>query len=174
LVRGDFDLVLDEVYPGFSQPQMAEVDRELLGADPIRLVTAVPGEAGVTGKKALRVHRDARWVVELPGSSARAWVVAVCRAAGFEPDIAFESNDVLVHARLIESGHAVGFLPDLMRRELPSGVHAHQLSSPHQREIVTTCRRGAREHPAIGAVREGLRVVLEETTRATAPVPPQH
>jgi DNA-binding transcriptional LysR family regulator len=168
LVRGDFDLVLDEVYPGFPQPKPAEIDRELLGADPIRLVTAAPAEPGVSGKKGLRAHWDARWVMELPGSPAREWVMATCRAAGFEPDIAFESNDVLVHARLVESGHAVAFLPDLMRLDLPPGVHAQQLSSSHQREIVSTCRRGAREHPAIRAVRGALRVALEETTRSTS------
>jgi DNA-binding transcriptional LysR family regulator len=167
LVRGDFDLVLDEVYRGFPQPQPDEIDRELLGVDPIRLVTAKPGAPGVSGKAGLRARRDARWVMELPGSPAREWVMATCRAAGFEPDIAFESNDVLVHARLVESGHAVGFLPDLMRRDLPPGVHAQHLSSSHQREIVSTCRRGAREHPAIRAVRGALRVALE-TTRSTS------
>jgi DNA-binding transcriptional LysR family regulator len=95
--------------------------------------------------------------MELPGSPGRQWTVAVCRAAGFEPDVVYESTDMVVHAELVGHGHAVAFLPDLMWVGRSPLVRLRHLSPAHRRAVVTTCRSGARTHPTITAVRDALR-----------------
>jgi hypothetical protein len=42
-----------------------------------------------------------------PGTGA----VTLCRSAGFEPGVRFESTDLLPHTRLIEQGRATALLP---------------------------------------------------------------
>ena len=54
---------------------------------------------------------DSAWIIKPPGSRARQWAVAMYRAAGFEPDVHFESADLLLHARMAEQHQAVAFLP---------------------------------------------------------------
>ena len=103
---------------------------------------------------------QARWAMEPPGTRSRDWAVATCRAAGFEPNIACESIDVLLHARLVAQAHAVAFLPALASTHAtgctlaPSGSH---------RTIHLGFRRGSQTNPAICAARTALRAVADHT-----------
>ncbi|MGK5642950.1 LysR substrate-binding domain-containing protein, partial [Streptomyces sp. URMC 126] len=113
LLARDFDLVVTEEYPGDPIPHPAELEREALLDDTLRL--AVPGPADGGPPTALRMLADHPWVMEPEGTAARRWATALCREAGFEPDVRFESSDLLLHLRLVEEGHAAAFLPDLVR-----------------------------------------------------------
>lgn len=166
LLPRDFDLVIDEVYPGYPQQISARLDQQPLTADPIRL--ACPRAIGAA--RELRDHTDSPWVMEPPGSPAREWTVATCRKAGFEPDIVYESTDIVVHTRLVEAGHAVAFLPDLLTLERSIDAAIHQVSRLHRRRIVTTCRSSARDHPAILVLRKALQVA-SRPGKAPSPAP---
>ncbi|MEI5099209.1 LysR substrate-binding domain-containing protein [Streptomyces sp. PmtG] len=162
LLARDFDLVVAEEYPGGAEPRPDVLEQEELCRDPLRL--ALPGPAAAddprTGPRSLSGHP---WVMEPEGTAARRWAMTLCREAGFEPDVRFESTDLLVHLRLAEQGHAAAFLPDLVwgaaafpavrpavtLRDLPDGQGA--------RRIFTVVRRGSSRHPAARAVRRALR-----------------
>src|SRR5690606_1216240 len=104
-----FDLVVAEQYPGHIRELRPGIERMPLGQDPVRL--ALPPYS--TETELSRLHAQA-WVMEPRGTAVRQWAVQQCRAAGFEPEVRFEATDLIAHARLVESGHAVAMLPDLV------------------------------------------------------------
>ncbi|SHF55042.1 LysR substrate-binding domain-containing protein [Streptoalloteichus hindustanus] len=161
LLARDFDLVVAEEYPGHPRPRPAELELADLCEDPLRL--AQPGEAGPAGPtEALRALADHAWIMEPVGTAARSWATALCRQAGFEPDVRFESTDLLLHVRLVEQGHAVALLPDLVWGGQPPTVAVRGLPRGHQsRRLFTVVRRGRGEHPAIQAFRAALRTAAE-------------
>ncbi|MGW2051062.1 LysR substrate-binding domain-containing protein [Streptomyces sp. NPDC001858] len=155
----DFDLVLAEEYPGNPHPRPAELEQEDLLDDPLHLALPAtadsPDSDGPTA--ALRSLADRPWAMEPEGTFARHWAMTLCRNAGFEPDVRFETTDLLLHLRLVEQGHAAAFLPDLVwsgkqptvpLRRLPRGQRA--------RRVFTVVRRGRSRHPAVLACRNAL------------------
>lgn len=150
-----FDLVVAEQYPGHTRELRDGLDRELLWHDPIRLATAP--EAPV---RSLADARELSWIMEPEGTAARAWAVQQCRAAGFEPDVRFEADDLLAHIRFIAAGHAVGLLPGLALAGDERAVRTVGLASAPDREIFTTARRSSAGTPAVRAVRDALREAI--------------
>ncbi|MQY05417.1 LysR family transcriptional regulator [Actinomadura macrotermitis] len=150
LLARDFDLVVTEEYPGSPVPRPAEIEHAELCEDEIRLALppgAHPAELA-----------DRPWVMEPAGSAARQWATTLCRAAGFEPDVRFESSDVLLHLRLARQGHAVALLPDLVWAGGTPEVELRRLPEGRRtRRIFTAARRGGGAHPAVAACRDALR-----------------
>ncbi|MGW3464821.1 LysR substrate-binding domain-containing protein [Streptomyces olivaceoviridis] len=155
----DFDLVLAEEYPGNPNPRPAELEQEDLLDDPLHL--ALPKPAG-TGEAdgptaALRSLADHPWVMEPEGTAARHWAMTLCRNAGFEPDVRFETTDLLLHLRLVERQHAAALLPGLVWTGQPPTVTLRPLPRGQRtRRIFTVVRRGRGRHPAVRACREAL------------------
>ncbi|NEB00901.1 LysR family transcriptional regulator [Streptomyces sp. SID13726] len=155
----DFDLVLAEEYPGNPNPRPAELEQEDLLDDPLHL--AVPTRANTLHTDdptaALRQLADHPWVMEPEGTAARHWAITLCRTAGFEPDVRFESTDLLLHRRLVEQEHAAAFLPDLVWNDRPPTVALRTLPhAQHTRRVFTVVRRGRSRHPAVLACRGAL------------------
>lgn len=178
----DFDLVIAEQYPGRTRPLHPELDRVPLAADEIRLALPRAGGwrdaaaggsgadggvgAGIAAGAAALAQAAARpWVMEPAGTAAREWAEQLCREAGFEPDVRFETADLMAHIRLIRSGNAVGLLPDLVwAGERPSVTLVPLPGTPH-REVFSSARRASVARPAVVAVRDAL-------ARAAAPHSP--
>ncbi|MEV6396252.1 LysR substrate-binding domain-containing protein [Streptomyces sp. NPDC051907] len=160
LLARDFDLVVAEEYPGSPDARPAELEQEDLCDDPLRLARprGVEGAGPAGAREALRELAGHPWVMEPEGTTARHWAMTLCRTAGFEPDVRYESTDLLLHLRLVEQGHAAALLPDLVwsggrptvaLRPLPRGQGT--------RRVFTAVRRGRSRHPAIQACRRALR-----------------
>ncbi|WP_019069045.1 LysR substrate-binding domain-containing protein [Streptomyces hokutonensis] len=158
LLARDFDLVITEEYPGNPHPRPAELEHEPLCEDPLRLATPRPVDQGTGPLDELRALADHPWVMEHVGSPARHWATALCRTAGFEPDVRFESADLVLHLRLAELGHAAALLPDLAWNGRPPAVTLRELPEGHRtRSLFTAVRSGRGPHPAIRACRQALR-----------------
>ncbi|MGW7758976.1 LysR substrate-binding domain-containing protein [Streptomyces violaceusniger] len=154
LVAHDFDLVIAHEYPGHPLPRLPQIEHQTLVRD--RLHIAVPTEQGDRTLK-LADLADHAWVMEPTGTPARRWCEAVCREAGFEPNVRYCSYDLLLHVKLVEAGEAVALLPDLVWAGAGPTVAQHRLAGPHNnRHIVAATRRGANGHPAVLAVRQAL------------------
>jgi DNA-binding transcriptional LysR family regulator len=147
-----FDLAVAEQYPGHTRAHRDRLDRETLGTDPVRL--AVPEGSGLHD---LIDTAGVPWIMEPEGTAARYWTVQQCRAAGFEPDIRFDSADLEIHVHLVRAGHAVSLLPDLVWTGNTDGIRLIGLPGPSHRELFTSARRAASSRPAIRAVRTALR-----------------
>jgi DNA-binding transcriptional LysR family regulator len=94
--------------------------------------------------------------MEPVGTTPREWAVAVCRQAGFEPDIRYTSADPHTHLRFVEAGLAAALLPDLAGAKYRQGVVTRRLRGRPTRQIFTTVRRGAARHPAVQALTTAL------------------
>ncbi|MFF4345763.1 LysR family transcriptional regulator [Streptomyces sp. NPDC001530] len=160
LLARDFDLVVGEEYPDNPNPRSNELEQEDLCDDPLRLAQPDPALTADSASptEALRALAGHPWVMEPQGTAARHWAMTLCRNAGFEPDVRFESTDLLLHLRLVELGHAAALLPDLVWNGRPPTIALRRLPRGHQaRRIFTAVRRGRGRHPAIQACRDALR-----------------
>jgi DNA-binding transcriptional LysR family regulator len=169
LLARDFDLVITEEYPGDPHPRPAELEQQPLCDDPLRLATPRPTDAtdpaGPTEQ--LRALADHPWVMEPQGTPARRWATALCRTAGFEPDVRFESADLVLHLRLAEQGHAAALLPDLAWHGRPPTVALRPLPDGHRaRSLFTAVRSGSSNHPAIRAFRRALLQAISPVDRS--------
>jgi DNA-binding transcriptional LysR family regulator len=116
LRAGEFDLaLLFEL--GEAQADLRRV--ELL-EDPLYL--ALPRGHRLTGRRALRLEelRGEAWVQTSRSSPCARHVVRCCHAAGFEPNVAFESDDYQTVQGLVAAGVGVALIPELAFFDRPS------------------------------------------------------
>lgn len=161
LIAGEFDLVLVEDYPGHPQRRRPELEYRHLAADNMYL--GLP--SGCAGRGLAELDRHP-WIMEPAGTAAREWATAVCRAAGFEPDVRYETSDMLLHARLVRTGHAAALLPSLLITGAGQGIQLTELPGSPARLIHTAIRSGGHEQPA-------LRVLHQALAAAVPPRPPR-
>jgi len=152
LVAREFDVVLGEEYPGHPQPRRREIERHRLITDELRLVTPRTWN----GAEELVQLAGQPWAMEPVGTAPREWSTALCRDAGFEPDVRFTSTDLLIHLRLVETGHAAALLPDLAGAGQRHGVRASRLHGRPVRQVFSAVRRGAGRHPALTALERAI------------------
>ncbi len=146
----EFDLVVAEQYPGHAAPRQPDLDRVPLLEDELRL--GVPFDA-----HSLADLARSPWVMEPRGTASRHFAEQLCRQAGFEPDVRFETADLQAHIRLIESGHAVALLPDLVWGGREPGIRLLQLPGAPRRTVFTSAREARVARPGIIACRDALR-----------------
>ena len=158
----DFDLVIAEQYPGHTRAHRDDLDRVHLAADAIRL--ALPPHPARSGTVDLAAASAMPWVLEPQGTASREWAEQLCREAGFEPDVRFETADLMAHIRLIRSGNAVGLLPDLVWAGEAPSVTLVDLPGHPEREVFSSTRLAAASRPAVVACRDAL----ARAARATA------
>lgn len=161
LVARDFDVVLSEHYPADAPVASPGVRTEAVLWDPLSL--AIPA---VWPQRRLAELAHAPWAMEPAGTNIRAWSTFVCRAAGFEPDVTFESDDVLLHARLVGRGLAAAFLPGL---GVETGPEVRLVATGQARVIAASARTGGEANPAIAAVHAALREIVRGRVRRSAP-----
>jgi len=142
----DFDLVIAEQYPGHSAPRQPDLDRVGLCEDELRL----------GGASSIKEAASMAWVMEPRGTASRHFAEQLCRTAGFEPDVRFETADLQAHIRLIESGNAAAILPDLVWAGRTPSVQLTSLDGAPRREVFTSVREASRDRPTIVAVRDVL------------------
>lgn len=119
--------------------------------------TAHAEDAGRAEGRGVRGLAGVAWVMEPEGTASRQWATRLCREAGFEPDVRFESTDLLLHLRLVERGLAAALLPGLVWAGRPPTVQVDRLPAEHRiRRLFTASRRGGGEHPAVRAFRTAL------------------
>lgn len=151
----DFDLVIAEQYPGSTRAHRAELDRVVLTSDAIRLATSADRDARIR-TRSLADAAQLPWVMEPQGTAARTWATQLCRAAGFEPDVRYETADLIAHIRLIRSGNAVGLLPDLVWAREEPDVRLLALAGNPRRTVFTSARRSSAARPGVVACRDAL------------------
>lgn len=161
----DFDLVIAEEYPGHAAPHLPGLDRHPLTTDAIRLATP-PASSGRWPARSIVDAADAPWVMEPRGAASRHWAEQACRRAGFEPHVRFETADLQAHVRLIETGHAVALLPDLIWQGThPSSVTLVPLDGDPYRTVFTSTRSTIAARPSVLA----FRAALEQAAAELAP-----
>ena len=86
--------------------------------------------------------RDAAWIRD-SGQVCREQLVEMCAAAGFTPDVAFDSDDFPMVSGLVESGVGVALVPDLAVHQMGRRVVLRRLRP----RLVRRIRALAPPHP---------------------------
>lgn len=129
-----------------------------LAAEP--LVLALPEAHRLAGRARLRVAdlRDEQLIAFPAGATIRDAVQHAAHAAGFEPRIAFETNEVARMRALVSAGLGVAVLPRSDARAPAPPVRLVALRAPTLKHRISLCwRHGKRHAPAARALLEQAR-----------------
>ena len=171
LKQGVHDLALTYSYETVDEPEDRDVERHLLLED--RMWLAVPKNHRLSGKAAVSIAElsDEAWLCGNGAATCRQNVILACRGAGFDPRIAFESDDYQVLQGLIASGLGVTLLPDLALTALHPGVAVVPVKPrPPIRYVWAATRAEGSRSPAADAMVEILREVGDRYAAETAAV----
>lgn len=157
----EFDLVIAEQYPNHAAPRHRSLDRVPLTTDSLHL--AVPVSGRFDEVDAIERGDGLPWVMEPHGAASRHWAEQLCRQAGFEPDVRFETDDLQAHVALIESGNALAVLPDLMLVPRRPKARLIELPGRPRRSVFTSVRTSSADTPAVRACRSVLADVFPES-----------
>jgi len=171
LVAHEFDVVLGEEYPGLPQPPVPGVQTQQLALDELLLAVPTHGPYARGGQDGAPVRpaelADVPWVIDPADTAPGQWARALCRSAGFEPDVRFDSPDLLLQIHLVEKGHAAALLPGLLLdTDRSHAIRVSRLPGRPHRRLLTGVRAGASRHPAVRAFRNALKQGLRQTTEA--------
>jgi DNA-binding transcriptional LysR family regulator len=158
LRAGEFDLALLFEFEGVGERLGAGIRRFELIEDPLHL--ALPGSHPLARRRQLALEdlREESWVQTSIASPCARHVVRSCHAAGFEPRVAFESDDYQTVQGLVAAGVGVALIPQLALSAVRPDIRIRALHprSP-VRQVLAATRRGAPVTPAVATMLNTLR-----------------
>jgi DNA-binding transcriptional LysR family regulator len=170
LRAGEFDLALLFEFPGFRERHGQGLRSVTLLEDPMDV--ALPSEHPLADKPALGLGdlSDQDWVQTSASSPCARHVVRSCLAAGFEPNVTFESDDYETVQGLVAAGVGVALIPRLALTRLHPGIVVRSLApqSP-ARKVVAATMSG----PGVAPAARTMLRVLVDVARQYTEVPPQ-
>lgn len=156
LQAGDVDLAITFGYP----EAVGEADRDrdvaitVLGDDPIDIVVPLGHTAATASRHRLSALADETWVAGC--DRCRAHLVETCRRAGFEPAIAFTTDDFVTQQALVAAGLAVAAMPrSTLGAHADPGVRAAPCAELTARQVMVAVI-GDPVPPAVAALRDRL------------------
>jgi DNA-binding transcriptional LysR family regulator len=165
LRAGEFDLALLFEFPGVRERPGDGLRSISLLEDP--MYVALPAEHRLASKHALELPdlREQQWVQTSASSPCARHVVRSCLAAGFEPDVAFESDDYETIQGLVAAGVGVALIPRLALTRVHPGIVVRALAprSPARRVVAATMA-GPGVAPAAETMIEVLRALAGRYT----------
>lgn len=156
LLAGDVELAVVDEYDYVPLAVPDSVVAEPLGSEPLVLVTP----RGWTGavSPALAELAGERWVMPPDDAACGLAVRSACRAAGFEADVRWISDDMLVLARAVAAGHGIAVLPVRSVAADAADIDTRPLRTPHLARRLTVVARGSTlGRPAVAAVLAAVR-----------------
>jgi DNA-binding transcriptional LysR family regulator len=158
LRAGEFDLALLFEFPGEDQ-QSTGLDKTALIHDPMWVALPVDHKLARKHNLALIDLRDQDWVQTSPRSACARHVISVCRSAGFEPRVSFESDDYDTVQGLVAAGVGVALIPRLALSHRRPGLVVRRLApeNPVRSVFAATPRAPA----VLPAAQEMLRILSQ-------------
>lgn len=147
---GHLDVCVDQEYDLIPHTRHDDFDRELLLTEPVYL--AVPASWPGTS---MADFRDRDWVAAGPDHECGVLTRSVCQAAGFEPDLRYETDDIEVSLGFVRADLAVALLPRLAATRIPDDVRLVAVPEARRRVWALT-RPAARGRRAVGVVVDAL------------------
>jgi DNA-binding transcriptional LysR family regulator len=176
LRRGEVDLAVLFDYPSPSLPAAddRDLDRVVLLTESLHI--ALPLDHRLAGADSIRLRdlKDEAWLCSARPSSCSEVILESCREAGFEPRIAFESDDYSVLQGFVAGGLGVTLLPDLALAALRDDVVIREVApTAPQRRVWGAVRAVGARSPAADAMLEilqeqGVTLVEEAASAAEA------
>jgi DNA-binding transcriptional LysR family regulator len=159
---GEFDLALLFEFRGVGEKLGAGMRRFELLEDPMRLALPSGHPLASKAKVGLGDLSGEAWVQTSAQSPCARHVVRSCHAAGFEPNVAFESDDYLTVQGLVAAGVGVALIPHLALTSVRDDIAIRSLQprGPVRRVLAAT-PRGAAMMPAVATMIEILRAAAK-------------
>jgi DNA-binding transcriptional LysR family regulator len=166
LKQGDSDLAVLFDYPAFPLDFSRDVEAELIYEEPMRV--ALPPGHPLAAAKSVRIEdlADEDWLCGAMPSSCRFQVINLCREAGFEPKITFQSEDYAVIKGFVAGGLGVSIMPELAGGHPNIELRPVRGQKPVRRVWAVTRETEARPPAAeemLGVLREVCREYREGT-----------
>lgn len=140
LRAGEFDLALLFEFPGVRERPGTGLRTVALLEDPMHV--ALPAEHELAARPAITLAdlREENWVQTSAASPCARQVVRSCLAAGFEPNVTFESDDYETVQGLVAAGVGVALIPRLALTHVHSGIVVRELAprSPARKVVAAT------------------------------------
>ncbi|MDE3132234.1 MAG: LysR family transcriptional regulator, partial [Acidobacteriota bacterium] len=135
LRAGEFDLALLFEFPG-EEPHFKGLAATPLIHDPLWVALPVAHQLARKHHLALTHLRDEDWVQTSAHSACARRVVSVCREAGFEPRVSFQSDDYDTVQGLVAAGVGVALIPRLALSHRQPGLVVRKLSPENPVRLV--------------------------------------
>jgi DNA-binding transcriptional LysR family regulator len=168
LRAGELDLAIVFDYPSVPAELDRDVELTLLLTESMHLV--LPREHPLASRQTVSLSSlsEAAWLCGVRPSSCGDVIIAACRDAGFDPRIAFESDDYHVLQGYVAAGLGVTLLPDLALPTLRADlvIRPTRPKAPARRVWAATRPAGSRSR-ATEAMLEVLREVGARLEAAT-------
>ncbi|MFZ0041604.1 MAG: LysR family transcriptional regulator, partial [Solirubrobacteraceae bacterium] len=166
LRAGEFDLALLFQFPG-TRPLREErpgpgLRTNKLLEDPLDLALPATHPLASRAPLSLADLRDEQWVQTSASSPCARHVVRSCLAAGFEPDVAFESDDYDTVQGLVAAGVGVALIPRLALTRVHSGIVVRSLAPRSPARTVTVATMSG---PGIAPAAESMIALLTDVSR---------
>jgi DNA-binding transcriptional LysR family regulator len=167
LRAGELDLALLFEFGGEKLVGERMTRAELL-ADPMFL--ALPRGHRLAARERLRLAdlRAEAWVQTSQDSPCAQHVVRSCHAAGFEPNVAFESDDYQTVQGLVAAGVGVALIPRMALSAVREDIAVRSLADGPSRTVIAAAPAGTRLVPSAGAMLTILEEVAGEQDGAPA------
>jgi DNA-binding transcriptional LysR family regulator len=162
LRAGEFDLALLFEFPGARERPGPGLRSMTLLEDPMHV--ALPAEHPLASKPAVSLAdlQPEHWVQTSVSSPCARHVVRSCLAAGFEPYVAFESDDYETIQGLVAAGVGVALIPRLALTRVHPGIVVRALAPRSPARKVTVATMAA---PGVAPAAKSMIAVLREVAR---------
>lgn len=182
----EIELLLEEADPDECAHRLGEGELDLAVVYEFRLDEPLPSDLRLTPLLEDRLHialpPDHRLAdrrrIEMAELSGEAWIQGVrhgstlatlpaaCREAGFEPQIAFKTDDPMAWQGLVAAGVGVAVIPQLTLPTARPDIAVRELDAPSLVRNVSVAMPAGRYHPpAADAMTLALREVAAEFAR---------
>lgn len=172
------DIALTFSYPGDRADPHGPSARGLavrtVGTDDLLAVLPAGHPAAGAGRAELADLAEENWIAGCP--SCRGHLLEVCDRAGFEPRIAFETDNVVAVEGLVAQGIGVATLPRLAVDSFPllPGVVTLALPAQERRTLHVVTAHGADGVPAVRTTLAAIVRVLDARAVAAGHDVPRH
>lgn len=169
LAAGELDLALLFEFDQQDGVRSGDLERVELLHDPMYL--ALPGGHRLARRRRLRLEdlRSEAWIQTSHQSACARHVVQSCLAAGFQPNVSFESDDYQTVQGLVAAGVGVALIPELALSSVRQDIAVRALHpQPPRRQVVAAAPAGARRAPATSA----MLLILQEIASRYTPIGP--
>jgi DNA-binding transcriptional LysR family regulator len=146
LKAADIDLAIVFDYPLLAQSPDRDVERVLLLTESMHLALPRDHPKAAGGPVSLTDFAEDPWLCGVRPSSCGQLIVEACRDAGFEPRIAFESEEYQVLQGYVAAGLGVTLIPDMVLPTLHPDliVRPTEPEAPKRRVFAAVRAKGAR------------------------------
>jgi DNA-binding transcriptional LysR family regulator len=152
LLAGDVDLAVIDEYDYLPIALADHLEVRRLRVEP--LVAVLPVKSRISaGAVRLSDLQNWNWVMPPDDAACGFAVRSACRAAGFEPRVRWETDDMLLLTRAVAAGHGVAVLPRLSVDAETAAVDVRALAEPALRRTLSVVGRAVNlRRPVIASV----------------------